>query len=465
LGNLCKLHNNSVVFSLAQDYNFALMALCQREMFYKKCLRSIGMKKVLSLVLALTLIAGMFGVVTAQDASGELEIFSWWTGGGEEAGLNALIARFSELYPDVTVLNSAVAGGSGVNARAVLTTRMLGGDPPDTFQVHAGEELNALWVNAGLMEPLNGIYEANGWLEQFPQGLLDLITDEEGNIYVVPVNIHRSNVLWYVPSKLEEWGVTVPADWNEFVTSTCPTLQAAGVTPLTVGENWTQAHLWESVALAVLGEEAYNGLWTGATSWTSPEAVAVWDTFAQVLACANDDMNALSWQDASKRVADGEAAFNIMGDWAAGYFLVDLALTPGEGFGWAASPGTDGVFMMLSDTFGQPKGAPNAAAVQAWLGFLGTAEAQDLFNPVKGSLPANTTADITNGELYNAYFQSAYEDWTTNAIVGSQAHGAVAPPAFSNGFASIIASFQADRDSATASANTAVLALQTGMMQ
>ncbi len=191
------------------------------------------MKARVSLLLVIAVVMASFGFASAQDApSGDLEIFSWWTGGGEEAGLNALIARFKELYPEVNVINAAVAGGSGVNARAVLTSRMLGGNPPDTFQVHAGEELNALWVAAGLMEPLNDIYEANGWLDQFPEGLLDLITDDEGNIYVVPVNIHRSNVMWYVPAKLEEWGVTVPATWDEFVNVTCPALQAKDVTPV-----------------------------------------------------------------------------------------------------------------------------------------------------------------------------------------------------------------------------------------
>ncbi|GAB1421827.1 ABC transporter substrate-binding protein [Anaerolineales bacterium] len=422
------------------------------------------MKKLLLLVLVLTLSLSVAGLTAAQDApSGDLEIFSWWAGGGEATGLELLIAKFTEMYPEVNVINAAVAGGSGVNARAVLTTRMLGGDPPDTFQVHAGEELNALWVAAGLMEPLNDIYEANGWFDQFPEGLVSLISDDAGNVYVVPVNIHRSNVLWFVPSNLEEWGVTVPADWTEFVDSTCPTLQAAGVTPLVVGENWTQIHLWESVALAELGVDGYRGLWTGDTAWTSDEVVGVWDTFGKILDCANDDMNAISWQDASQRVADGEAAFNIMGDWAAGLYLVDLALTPGEGFGWAASPGTDGVFMMLSDTFGLPKNVKNPAAVRAWLSFLGSAEAQDIFNPVKGSLPANTTADIGNADLYNAYFQDAYNDWTNDAIVGSLAHGAVASPAFLNGFANVMSSYVADRDASSASANAAVLALQTGM--
>lgn len=419
--------------------------------------------KLASTLIASALAFGMVGAVSAQDAqpSGPLEIFSWWTGGGEEAGLNALIARFSEMYPDVQVQNAAVAGGSGVNARAVLTTRMLGGDPPDTFQVHAGEELNALWVAAGLMQPLNDLYEANGWMDQFPQGLLDLITDAEGNIYVVPVNIHRSNVMWYVPGNLETWGVTVPATWEEFVNDTCPALQAQDVTPITIAENWTQVHLWESIALGTLGVEGYNGLWNGDTNWTSPEVMNTFTTLGQVMDCANDDMNALTWQDASQRVANGEAAFNIMGDWAAGYYLVDLGLEPETGFAWSASPGTTGDFMFLSDTFGLPVGAPNPDAVRAWLSFLGSAEAQDIFNPLKGSLPANTTADIGNSELYNAYFQSAYQDFTSDEIVGSLQHGVVASPAFSNGFANIIATFQGDRDATNASVTAATLALQT----
>lgn len=418
------------------------------------------------LVLLLIFVISVTGAALAQDedVSGNLEIFSWWTGGGEEAGLNALIERFSELYPNVTVENAAVAGGSGVNARAVLTTRMQGGDPPDTFQVHAGQELNAVWVAAGRMQPLNDLYEANGWFDSFPEQLLEQVMDEEGNIYSVPVNIHRSNVMWYVPANLEEWGVEVPADWDVFINETCPALQEQGVTPISIGETWTQAHLWESVALAELGVEGYNGLWDGTTDWLSDAVVGVWETYGAIMDCANDDMGALSWQDASLRVVEGEAAFNIMGDWAAGYYLVDQELEPGVGFAWAPSPGTDGVFIWLSDSFGLPVGAPNQEAALAFLGFLGSAEAQDIFNPLKGSLPANTNADIENEDLYNEYFQQAYDDWTTNDLVGSQHHGAVAPPEFTNGFLEVIAEFATERDALLASETALEFAEEAGMI-
>jgi glucose/mannose transport system substrate-binding protein len=189
------------------------------------------MKIRFALLAVVALFIALIGGVGAQDVSGDLEIFSWWAGGGEAAGLEALIAEFNEQYPDVTVVNSAVSGGSGVNARAVLATRMQAGDPPGTFQIHAGSALNDLWVAADAMEPVTAIFEENGWMETYPQGLLDLIS-KDGEVYAVPVNIHRSNVMWYVPANLEEWGVTAPTSWEEFLTETCPTLQEAGIVPL-----------------------------------------------------------------------------------------------------------------------------------------------------------------------------------------------------------------------------------------
>lgn len=291
-------------------------------------------------MLALMLIA-VAPSLAQGDLSGELEIFSWWAG-DEGPALEALIAKYNELYPNVEVINATVTGGSGVNARAVLKTRMLGGDPPDSFQVHAGQELIGTYVVADAMEDLTFLFEEEGWMDTFPAGLIDLLSTDEG-IWSVPVNIHRSNVMWYVPANLEEWGVEVPADWDAFL-AICPTLQEAGVTPLVVGENWTVVHLWENVALAQLGAEGYRQLWAGEKAWTDEDAVAVWSKFSEILDCTNIDEDAASlpWQQATDKVVNGEAAFNIMGDWAAGYMSTTLGLVPGEGFWLGAGAGHRG---------------------------------------------------------------------------------------------------------------------------
>jgi glucose/mannose transport system substrate-binding protein len=392
------------------------------------------MKSRLLLVSLLLVVVSAFGFVRAQEApSGELELFSWWAG-DEGPALDALIQLFSEQYAGVEIINATVTGGSGVNARAVLKTRMLGGNPPGSFQVHAGQELTGTWVIAGRMEPLNDLFAEQGWNEAFPAQLLEQIS-YEGSVYSVPVNIHRSNVMWFNPAKVEEWGFAVPTTWDEFL-AICPTIQAADVVPLVVGESWTVNHLWESVALGVLGADGWAGIWTGATAADGPEMKAVWERFGQVLACSNvgTDSAGLSWQQAIDKIVDGTAAFNIMGDWAAGYMSTTLGLEPGVGFGYAASPDTTGTFMWLSDSFGLPVGSPNRDASIAWLSVLGSVDGQNAFNPLKGSIPARVDAVSAAPDLYNAYLQSAAADWSSNTLAASLAHGTAANERFMGDF-------------------------------
>ena len=391
--------------------------------------------------------------------SGDLEIFSWWAG-DEGPALEALINLYGEKYPDVEVINATVAGGSGVNAKAVLKTRLLGGDPPDTFQVHAGQELIGTWVTEGTMEDLTFLYEENGWFEKYPQGLIDLLSTEDG-IWSVPVNIHRSNVLWFIPENLEGWGVEVPATWDDFLTI-CPTLQDQGVVPLSLGANWTHNHLWESVAIAELGVDGWNALWTGEKAWTDDDVVAAWETFGQILDCTNEDATTLSWQQASDMVINGEAAFNEMGDWANGYFETTKELVPNEDYAWVAAPGTEGVFVALSDSFGLPKGAPNREAVLAWLSLMGSVEGQDAFNPLKGSIAAHMDSDLS---LYSAYSQSAAADWASNLVVASLVHGAAANETFMNGFSSAMELFLSSRDAATTAEALQELCVESGICQ
>lgn len=405
------------------------------------------------------ILAAVLGLVAIASAQSQLEIFSWWAG-DEGPALEALITRYGEMHPDVEIINATVTGGSGVNARAVLKTRMLGGDPPDSFQVHAGQELIGTWVVADRMEDLTPLYKEQGWLDKYPAGLLELLSTDDG-IWSVPVNIHRSNVMWYNPAKIEELGVAIPNSWDEFL-AVCPDLQAAGVTPLVVGENWTQQHLWESVALGVLGADDWANLWNGSLAFNDAKAQNVWDVFGQVMACTNDDASGLSWQQATDRVISGEAAFNIMGDWAAGYMTTTLELEPGTGFAWAASPGTDGIFLMLSDSFGLPQGVANHEAAMNWLKLLGSSEGQDIFNPLKGSIAAHLDSDLSK---YNAYLQSAAADWNSNVVAGSLIHGAAAKEAFQSQFGTILEIYLSSGSAQAASNAANAIAQQVSLGQ
>lgn len=311
------------------------------------------------------------------------------------------------------------------------------------------------------MEDLSSLFKSEGWNKVFPQDVITLLS-AKGGIWSVPVNVHRSNVMWYNPAKLKAWGVTAPKTWAEFLT-TCNTLKAKGVAaPLVVGENWTQQHLWESVMIGTLGPQGWQNLWSGKTKFTDPKVVQGFTTFGKVMDCANKDASGLSWQQASDRIADGTSAFNIMGDWAAGYFTTTKKLQPNAGFGWAASPGTNGTFVMLADSFGLPKGAKDRAESLNWLRLLGSKQGQDAFNPLKGSIAARTDSDLSK---YNTYSRSAAADWKRNKIVGSMVHGAVAPESFTSAFGAIIDQFVASKNAQGAAAAAQQLATRAGIGQ
>ena len=166
--------------------------------------------------------------------------------------------------------------------------------------------------------------------------------------------------------------------------------------------------------------------------------------YKTLLTYTNSDAASLTWQDASKLVADGKAAFNIMGDWADEYYRIDLKKKPKTGYGWAATPGTGGgIYDWLSDSFTLPKGAPHRAAAVQWLGFLGSKRAQDTFNPVKGSIPARQDA---NPKLYDTYLKWALTQWKTNKLAGSLAHGVVASNAWNTDIDTALGLFLQNKD-------------------
>lgn len=399
------------------------------------------------------------GEGAASGDQNQVEVFSWWTGGGEAAGLEAMIEVFGAQYPDIEFINAAVAGGAGTNARAVLATRLQAGDAPDSFQGHAGQELIGTYVAANQLEPLNFLYEENGWLEVMPEELIPLIS-QDNNIYSVPVNIHRANVLWYNPAVLESQGLTVPTTMEEWISS-MQRLIAVDIIPLAMGEQWTAMHLFETVMLSSLGTEAYSGLWDGTTDWGSAEVKAGLDNFATILEFTNTDAASLTWQDAAQLVVNGQAAYNVMGDWAEGYFR-ELGKAPNTDYGWTPVPGTDGTFQFLSDSFVLPTGAPHRDAAIAWLTVAGSKEGQDAFNPVKGSIPARNDADRN---LYGEYLLSAMDDWASDQIAGSLTHGVVAKDSWKSEIDTALGLFLADRNTETFQAALVAACQSAGVCQ
>ncbi len=322
----------------------------------------------------------------------ELEVSHWWTSGGEA---NA-VSKIAEAWTATgnTWLDGAIAGG-GDTARPIMISRILGGDPMDAFQFNHGRQAEEL-IEAGLLLDLTDVAEANNWREIVnPPSLLDACT-YEGRIYCAPINIHSWQWMWLNNSVYEELGLPVPTNWDEFV-DTADEVQAAGKVPLAMGgQPWQQAGAFGVMAVALGGLDAWLAVNRDKdeAAAAGPEYTRVFEAAAAARELARGS-NVQDWNQATNMVITGEAAAQIMGDWAQGEFAManmvageDYTCLPGLGVNEIIDAGGDAFYFPLQDD-------PEVTEAQKqFAALLLEPETQVSFNAAKGSLPIRGDVDL-----------------------------------------------------------------------
>src|SRR2546428_1372972 len=374
-------------------------------------------------------LAGWASSSPTTTGSGSLEIFSWWTAGGEADGLAEMFKIYQQKYPAVKIVNAAVAGGAGSNAKAVLATRMQGGKPPDSFQVHAGQELISTWVKADKMEPITSIWKSEGWDSTIPNDLKTIVS-KGSDVWSVPVNVHRGNSLW-IGSGLETVSSNSIDNLDDFLSSLGKAKAGGMQAPLALGSkgNWQVTMLLENNIVAVGGADFYRGLFNGKSSWTDNKVKQALTYIKSMLSYVNSDHPTIDWDQAAGRLQAHSSIATIMGDWAKGYFTANK-WTADKDFTGVPSPGTGKTYMIVCDTFGLPKGAPDRDNAINWLKVCGSEAGQAAFNPKKGSIPARTDVPAS---IFDPIAQRFIGEVKTPALTPSIAHRSAAPEAVASG--------------------------------
>ncbi|WP_406046138.1 ABC transporter substrate-binding protein [Micromonospora sp. NBC_00898] len=373
-----------------------------------------------------------------------LEVFSWWTSGSESAALKAMFDGYSKANPGINVVNGAVAGGGGSNAQAVLQTRLQGGNPPDIWQTHPGAAIKQ-YIDGGLVGDASSVYTSEV-KAAIPKDLVDAIS-ADGKQYGVSAGAHRGNVLWFNKQVLEKAGVAVPGPsgyGTEAFLADLAKLKSAGVVPLCLGgkDTFAIAELFENTLLGSLGADAWKQLTTGGAKWDSDKVKAAAANTAKMLQYADPDASALSWDQATKKLAAGSCAFESMGDWAYGELVKDGA-QPGTAFGYTNHPGTDGTFIAVVDTMVMAKNAKNPTQAEKFLEAVASKEVQIAFNKEKGSVPLRTDVDVSS---LSAYQQQAAKSFASDAIVQSVVHGEAMNPQFGQALFDAVTQFTQSKD-------------------
>ncbi len=325
----------------------------------------------------------------APEEADVLEIYHWWTAGGEKEAIEGLVTEFNERHPDTVIIESPVAGGAGIEFRTVIKTLMLAGEAPDSFQTAGGSGVS-LWVEEGVFESITFLWEEEGWTDVFPEGLQDLVKFN-GEFYAVPANMGFHNMVWYNKAIFDEHDISVPNDvdtWDD-LWSVAETLEGAGITPFALGIG---PHPWplQEVLIPALAQNPdlfrkfLNGEITAAELRPALEIVNRFLDFVDLA-----DASAITWDESAGRVFTGDAAMVFLGDIGNGYFKAQ-GWTYGVEYAAFRAPGNDGVLNVYSDVFPLPMGAKHRTNAINWLKVVGSVEGQEAFNPAKGSVPART---------------------------------------------------------------------------
>ncbi len=358
----------------------------------------------------------------SQAQAGEVEVLHWWTSGGEARAANVLKELMeAEVH---SWQDFAVAGGGGETAMTVLKSRDMSGHPPSAAQIE-GPEIQE-WGELGLLGNLDDVAEQGGWNALLPETVADVMR-HDGQYVAVPVNVHRVNWLWANPAVLEAAGVEMPTSLDELFAAG-EAIREAGYVPLAHGgQAWQDATVFESVLLATGGVDFYRQ----ALVELDPEAlggdemVEALTTFKRLRELMDDDMSGRDWNIATSMVIEGDAAMQLMGDWAKGEFTA-AGLTAGEDYLCAAAPGTGGAFTYNIDSLAMFRVTDEAEheAQQTLARLVLEPTFQEAFNLAKGSIPARPDLDMG---AFDRCAQQSLADFQHTAeaggLVPSMAHG------------------------------------------
>ncbi|MCC1492911.1 carbohydrate ABC transporter substrate-binding protein [Cognatishimia sp. F0-27] len=397
----------------------------------------------------LKLTAAAVALTASTAVAEDVEVLHWWTSGGEAAALNVL--KDDLAGNDIGWQDMPVAGGGGGNAMTVLRARVTSGNAPTAVQM-LGFDIQD-WAAEGALANLNALAEEQKWNDVIPAAIQRFSTND-GAWVAAPVNVHSTNWVWANKALMDELGLEQPQSWDELVAA-MEAAEAAGYTALAHGgQAWQDATIFDAVAMATGGPEFYQAAFVDLDeealgSDTMKEA---FDRMATLRGFVDDNFSGRDWNLATAMVINGEALFQMMGDWAKGEFL-NAGKVPGQDFACFRFPGTQDQVTFNSDQFAMFKQGDMVSGEQSYLAeSILSPTFQIAFNKVKGSVPART--DLDASEL-DACGQQGYEDFKAAAasgnLYGSMAHGHANPAAVKNAMYDVItAHFNGEYDSAAA---------------
>lgn len=353
-------------------------------------------------------------VIEDVESKGTANVYHWWTAGGEKDAIESVIDGFKGTYTKVKAKSNAIPGGAG--GAMVMKVKVLqqAGKSPETFQAHPGQEIQP-YLDANMLLDLSSLWEYADLNNRVIPSLKELCTAADGKKYIVPIGIHKTNVIFYNKHVFEKYGVAIPdhedITWDEFWTI-CDQLSAAmpdGEYPIDLGDRkgWPACQVFEDIMMGTdpqIYQDFINGV------YNVDDVTKVLTTYARLMDYVAPDHSSRDWYEASGQVVAGTYAMQIMGAWMQP-LMTSMGQVYGEDYGVFTFPGTEGWFGMCVDGFVVSNDSADVEAGIRWAYNVSTRSVQESFCVLKESIsPYKDTDSSVYCELTNHFKNQMVED-------------------------------------------------------
>ena len=330
-------------------------------------------------------------------------------GGGSTAGASGTLS-FGSNQSDPTPKKAyadMVAGFTAANPKIQVAVNTvdhntfqrqinsyLQGRPDDVFTWFAGYRMR-FFAAKGLAGDISDVWPK---LTGFSDGFKAASTGDDGKQYFVPLDNYPW-AIFYRPSLFAAKGYQAPKTIDDLVTLS-KQMQKDGLSPIAFADKdgWPAMGTFDQLNMRINGYQFHVDLMAGKKAWNSAEVKKVFDTWRGLLPYHQDAALGRTWQEAAQALQQKKAGMYLLGMFVGQQFPTDQQ-SDLDFFTFPeidSTIGTDAIEAPI-DGFMMAKRPRNEKAAKAFLSYLGTAAAEDIY--VKSDptvIGVNTAADASS---------------------------------------------------------------------
>ncbi|MFW5775973.1 MAG: extracellular solute-binding protein [Spirochaetota bacterium] len=319
-------------------------------------------RRLLVVAVLLLVSAGfVFGNAQAEEEDDDEVAISWWAlsggGGGEDTRTTlreSIIADYEQANPDVAIALTMLENEA---FKQKVQVAIQAGDPPDMFHSWGGGVM-VEYAQAGQLRDITDFVEST-LSQKIGIGALG-VYGYEGRYYGSPYDMGGVG-MWYNQAIFEEVGIDVPETWDDLL-SAVEAIKDEGYVPIALGagDRWPAHFWWTYLAMRIGGQPAFNSAYGGDGSFADSTFVQAGEYMEELAALEPFQTGYLgaTYDDQAALMGNGEAAMELMGQWAPATEASNSSSGEGIGddLGWFSFPSVEGGVGENSDVLGGGNG-------------------------------------------------------------------------------------------------------------